>query len=156
MPVITSLTRSVKSTIVYTWEVSLTSRTPYKCIPLCRGFETIANCLTSCLHLSLMTGSDFFKLSPLLAFGMPPLIFSHMLLDHQRVCKEHGYTIIIKRLNDKDSVLHSGIYYKKQKYFLVIFFSFVNCWRRNNLWERNLGVKNRRNYAKIVVVNRSV
>jgi hypothetical protein len=53
------------------------------------------NCLTSCLHLSLITGSDFFKLSPLLAFGMPPLIFSHILLDHQRVCKEHGYTIII-------------------------------------------------------------
>jgi hypothetical protein len=40
-----------------------------------------------------MTGSDFFKLSPLLAFGMPPLIFKHMLLDHQSVCKEHGYTI---------------------------------------------------------------
>jgi hypothetical protein len=134
MAVITSLTRSVKSSVVYTWEVSLTSRTPYKCIPLCQGFETIPNCLTSCLHLSLITGSDFFRLRPLLAFGMPPLIFRHMLLDHQSVCKEHGHTIIIKCLNDKDSVLRSGIYYKKQKYFLVIFFSFANCWHRNNLW----------------------
>jgi hypothetical protein len=41
----------------------LTPRLRSKCIPLCRGFETIANCLTSCLHLSLITGSDFFKLS---------------------------------------------------------------------------------------------
>jgi hypothetical protein len=39
------------------------------------------------------------------ASGMPPLIFRHMLLDHQSVCKEHGHTIIKKRLNDKDSVL---------------------------------------------------
>jgi hypothetical protein len=29
---------------------------------------------------------------------MPPLIFRHMLLDHQSVCKEHGQTIIIKHL----------------------------------------------------------
>jgi hypothetical protein len=89
-----------------TWQIwlTLTSRTLYKCIPLCRGFETIPKCLTSCLHLSLITGSDFFKLSPLLAFGMPPLIFIPMLLDHQRVCKEHGHTIICRFL----SVPHEG------------------------------------------------
>ena len=134
MAVITSLTRPVKSSAVYTLrEVSLTSRTLYKCIPLCWGFETIPN-----FHLSLITGCDFFKLSPLLAFGMPPLIFRHMLLDHQNVCKEHGHTINIKHLNDKDSVLHSVIYHKKQKYFLAIFFSFATCCRRNNLWERRV------------------
>jgi hypothetical protein len=53
--------------------------------------------------------------------------------DHQSVCTEHGNTLIIKRLNDKESVLHSVIYHKKQKYFLAIFFfSFATCWRRNN------------------------
>jgi hypothetical protein len=82
-----------------------------------------------------------------------------MLLDHQSACKEHGHTIIKKHLNDKDSVLHSVIYHKKQKYFLAIFFfpvlQLVGIEITYEDVERNLGVKNRRNYAKIVVVNRS-
>ena len=83
-----------------------------------------------------------------------------MLLDHQSVCKEHGYTIILKHSNDKDSVLRSVIYHKKQKYFLAIFFFFsvlqlLGIEITYEGVEHNLGVKNRRNYAKIVVVNRS-
>ena len=137
MAVITSLTRPVKSSAVYTWEKSVWQVEHRTNVSLfVEGLRQFHISIYSCLHLSLITGSDFFKLSPLLAFGMSPLIFRNMLLDHQSVCKEHGHTIIIKRLNDKDSVLRSGIYYKKQKYFLVIFFSFANCWRRNNLWGR--------------------
>jgi hypothetical protein len=79
-----------------------------------------------------------------------------MLLDHQSVCKEHGHTIIIKRTKDKDSVLRSVIYHKKQKYFLAIFLQLVGVELTYEGVERNLGFKNRRNYAKIVVVNRSV
>ena len=70
-----------------------------------------------------------------------------MLLDHQSVCKEHGQTIIIKHLNDKDSVLRSVIYHKKQKYFLVIFFSVLQLVGIEISYEgveRNLGVNNRR------------
>jgi hypothetical protein len=81
-----------------------------------------------------------------------------MLLDHQSVCEEHGHTIIIKRLNDKESVLRSVIYHKKQKYFLAIFYSVLKLVGIEITYEGvecNLGVKNRRNYAKIVVVNRS-
>ena len=94
----------------------------------------------------------------MLAFGMPPFIFRHMLLDHQSVCEEHGHTIIIKRLNNKESVLRSVIYHKKQKYFLAIFYSVLQLVGIEITYEGvecNLGVKNRRNYAKIVVVNRS-
>jgi hypothetical protein len=47
----------------------------------------------------------------------------NVLLDHQSVCKEHGHIIIIKHIKDKDSVLRSVIYHKKQKYFLAILFS---------------------------------
>ena len=85
MAVITSLTRPVKSSAVYTLrEVSLTSRTPYKCIPLCWGFETIPKfrifMFISFARIFLISGSGFFKLRPRL--GMLPLI-CHMLLDHQ-------------------------------------------------------------------------
>ena len=71
----------------------------------------------------------------------------HMLLDHQSVCKEHGHTIILKHSSDKDSVLR-----------LIFFFSVLQLLGVEITYEgveRNLGVKNRRNYAKIVVVNRS-
>jgi hypothetical protein len=80
-----------------------------------------------------------------------------MLLDHQSVCKEHGHTIIIKCIKDKDSVLRLVIYHKKQKYFLAIFFSLqlVGVELTYEGIEHNLGFKNRRNYAKIVVINRS-
>ncbi len=94
--------------------------------PFVEGLRQFQISVYSCLHLSLINGSDFFKLSPLLAFGIPPLIFRHMLLDHQSVCKEHGYKIILNRSNDKDSVLRSDIYHKKQEYFLAIFFQFCN------------------------------
>ena len=123
MAVITSLTRPIKSTAVYTWEKSVWQvehRT--NASSFVEGLKQFQISVYSCLHLSLLiTGSDFFKLSPLLAFGMPPLIFRHMLLDHQSVCKEHGHTTIIKRIKDKDSV--RLVPYKKQKYFLAIFFS---------------------------------
>jgi len=81
-----------------------------------------------------------------------------MLLDHQSVCKEHGYTIILNRSNDKDSVLRSDIYHKTQEYFLAIFspvLQLVGVEITYESIERNLGYKNRRNYAEIVVVNRS-
>jgi hypothetical protein len=77
-----------------------------------------------------------------------------MLLDHQSACKEHGHTIIIKHLNDKVSVLRLVIYHR----VLAIFFSvlqFVVVEITYESIERNLGVNNHRNYAKIVVVNRS-
>jgi hypothetical protein len=54
--------------------------------------------------------------------------------------------------------VRSVIYHKKQKYFLAIFFSVLELAGVEITYggvERNLGVKNRRNYAKIVVVNRS-
>jgi hypothetical protein len=78
-----------------------------------------------------------------------------MLLDHQSVCKEHGHTTIIKRIKDKDSV--RLVPYKKQKYFLAIFFSLqlVGIELTYEGVKHNIGVKNHRNYAKIVVVNRS-
>ena len=55
-------------------------------------------------------------------------------------------------------MLRSVIYHKKQKYFLAIFCSVLQLVGVEITYEgveRNLGVKNRRNYAKIVVVNRS-
>ena len=144
---------------MYTWEKSVWQaehRTNVS--PFVEGLRQFQISIYSCLHLSLITGSDFFKLSPLLALGMLPLIFRHMLLDHQSVCKEHGHTIIIKHIKDKASVLRSVIYHKKQKYFLAIFFSLqlVGVELTYEGVERNLGVKNGRNYAKIVLVNRSV
>ena len=83
----------------------------------------------------------------------------HMLLDHQSVCKEHGHTIFIKRLNNKDSVLRSIIYHKKQKVrtadFLFVL-QLVGVEITYESVEHNLGAKNGKNYTKIVVVNRSV
>ena len=55
-------------------------------------------------------------------------------------------------------MLRSVIYHKKQKYFLAIFCSVLQLVGIEITYEgveRNLGVNNRRNYAKIVVVNRS-
>jgi hypothetical protein len=157
LAIITSLTRPIKSSAVYTWEKSVWQVEHRRNeSPFVEGFRQFQISVYSCLHLSLITGSDFFKLSPLLAFGMPPLIFRHMLLDHQSVCKEHGHTIIIKCTKDKGSVLRSVIYHKKQKYFLAIFLQLVGVELTYEGVERNLGFKNRRNYAKIVVVNRSV
>ena len=137
MAVITSFTIPIKSSVVYTREKSVWQvehRTNVS--SFLEGLRQFHISVYSCLHLCLITGSDLFKLSPLLAFGMPPLIFRHMLLDHQSVCKEHGHIIIIKRIKDKDSVLRSVIYHKKPKYFLAIFFQFATCWRRINLWVR--------------------
>jgi hypothetical protein len=42
--------------------------------PFVEGLRQFYISVYSCLHLSLITGSDFFKLSPLLASCMPPLI----------------------------------------------------------------------------------
>jgi hypothetical protein len=107
-----SHTYQLKSSAVYTWEKSVW-QVEHRTIvsPFVEGLRQFHISVYSCLHLSLITGSDFFKLSPLLALGMPPFIFRRMLLDHQSVCKEHGHTIIIKRLNDKESVLRSVIYH---------------------------------------------
>ena len=82
MAVITSLTKHEKSV----WQVEHGTNVS----PFVEGLRQFQITVYSCLHLSLITGSDFFKLSLLLVFGMPPLIFRHMLLDHQSVCKEHG------------------------------------------------------------------
>jgi hypothetical protein len=51
--------------------------------PFVEGLRPFQISVYSCVHLSLITGSDFFKLSPLHAFGMPPFIFRQMLLDHR-------------------------------------------------------------------------
>ena len=96
MAVITSLTRHEK----LVWQVQHCTNV----FPFVEGLRQFQISVYSCLYHSLITGSDFFKLSPLLAFGMPPLIFRHMLLDHQSVCKEHGHTTIKKHLNDRLSV----------------------------------------------------
>lgn len=67
------------------------------------------------------------------------------------VCKEHA--MHIKHLNDKDSVLRLAINHMKQKQFLVIFFSVLQLVGIEVTYEGiecKLGVKNRRNYAKIV------
>jgi hypothetical protein len=91
--------------------------------PFVEGSRQFQSSLYSCLYcwqgFFLVTGSSFFKLSPRL--GMLPLI-CHMILDHQIVCEEHRHTIIIKHLNDKDSVLRSVMFHKKQKYLLPMVF----------------------------------
>ena len=80
---------------------------------------------------------------PLLTFGITPLIQTHVNLN---------------RSNDKDSVLRSDIYHKKQRVLSGDFFSpvlkLVGVEITYEGVERNLGVKSGRNYAEIVVVNR--
>ena len=71
-----------------------------------------------------------------------------MLLDHQSVCKEYGYTIILNRSNNKDSVLRSDIYHKKQVLSGDFFFSVLQLVGIEITYggvERNLGVKSGRN-----------
>ena len=75
MAVITSLTRHERSI----WQVEHCTNVS----PFVEGLRPFQISVYSCIHLSLITGSDFFKLSPLHAFGMPLFIFRQMLLDHR-------------------------------------------------------------------------
>ena len=85
---------------------------------------------------------------------MPPFIFRHVLLDHQSACKEHGHTIIKKHFQcciQLSTIRNKSTFWR----FFFPVLQLVGIEITYEGVERNLGVKNRRNYAKIVVVNRS-
>jgi hypothetical protein len=96
-------------------------------IPLGWRFETIPKfrkfMFISVAKLFLFTGSGFFKLCRL-AFGHAPINFLSHVTRSPSVCKEHGHTINIKCINDKDSVAFSCLPLES-KVLTAIFFSFA-------------------------------